>query len=170
MRDLFLDFGTFTVRIVETMPGEPGEEADGQLDDSYDVITTGEPWPGYATSDLGQYHATGHLPQTVEVVDADTLPTTDEREADRRAILRQELVARAETAKARLGGPRANGRYCRHHFITPGGDVCGQPYYFNFQTEVFEHNGGIDHAVKPTAEDAEELIIYSSLLDMLNDL
>lgn len=169
MRDLFLDFGTFTVRIVETVPGEPGEEADSPLDDSYDVIETpGEPWPGYAVSDLGQYHATGRLPQTVEVVDADTLPSTDEREADRQAILAQELTARIETVKTKLvTASHIHARFCRH---------CQERYFFDTDDYVFTHSEypvqppQHQHKVIPAADDAENAVILASLQDMLNDL
>lgn len=156
MRDLFLDFGTFTVRIVETVPGEPGEEADGQLDDSYSIM------------DKLDVSSTYGLPQTVEVVDADTLPTTDEREADRRAILAQELTARIETVKAKLvTASHIHARFCRR---------CQERYFFDTDDYVFTHSEyptqppQHQHKVIPAADDAENAVILASLQDMLNDL
>ena len=132
MRDLYLDFGTFTVRIVETMPGEPDEIL------SEDTVP--------AESDFG-----------VEIIDADKVPGLELHTVDRDRILLQELRARIEAVKAKLYARR--GRLCKD---------CGESYYFEAEAMdyPFQHNGSLEHEVKPIADDAEDIVILAHLRDM----
>lgn len=93
MRDLYLDFGTFTIRIVETMPGEPDE-----------ILSEDTAAP---ESDFG-----------VEIVDAEAVPGLTLHSPDRDAILIRELEARIAASVSRLiSGTMRLCRECRSQYF-----------------------------------------------------
>lgn len=142
MRDLYLDFGTFTIRIVETMPGEPDE-----------ILTEDTAAP---ESDFG-----------IEVMDAESVPGLVLHTEDRDRVILAELDARIAVVKARLETNVNHGhRYCRacqepYYF---NGENVSHGRYGN------DSDRDEDHNVQPANDTKEDLLVLAQLHDMRREV
>lgn len=158
MRDLYLDFGTFTIRIVDVMPGEDGPE---------DMAQTA-PWPftepQYARP---EDETTPDVTPSVEVIDAADFSGTRfaPNDYERAIIIRQEYSARYAGILSQLQDDGTGPRVCRE-------PECNGWYYFEVGTQTFRH-AGFDateadrHSVKPNANDAELLVTLAVFADAI---
>lgn len=161
MRDIYIDFGTFSVRVIE----------DDDTVVAEDVFTPEDTTPP-APFD---YEGYADRQPNVEVLDAANIPIGNRdwtTEQQRIGILRQELLARINATVSRLVAGNGQPRNCKTPVSGFGHSSvrCNQPYLFNAQTDVFEHaDDSLMHTVKPNSADAEQLVILSSLVDMYNE-
>lgn len=147
MRDTYIDFGTFTVRVIE----------------EDDTIVAEDVFTPEDTTPPAPFDYAAHVEPSVEVIDAADFGPNDEQ---RTTILRQELQARLANVEARLHAGNGRPRNCHTEMSSA---YCNEPYYYD--GERFVHNGSLClfHNVKPNSDDAELLIIRASLLDMIGD-